>query len=74
MDGDHAAPNPILSPDAHARLNAFRLLADLAEVDLLVSDGLGGQFLACNASAHEHLGYSEAELLQLSPERLQAGP
>lgn len=56
------------------RLNDFCLIADLAGADLLVSDAESGQFLAFNASAPLHLGYSSEELLQLSPDAIQADP
>ncbi len=58
----------------HDRLADFCLIADLTDTDLLASDALNGHFLACNQSAHEHLGYSIGELLALSPEAIQADP
>ncbi len=56
------------------RLADFCLIADLTDTDLLASDALSGHFLACNHSAHAHLGYSTTELLALSPEAIQADP
>ena len=58
----------------HDRLADFCLIADLTDTDLLASDALSGEFLACNDSAHTHLGYSIPELLALSPEAIQADP
>lgn len=58
----------------HDRLADFCLIADLTDTDLLASDALSGQFVACNQSAHENLGYSISELLALSPEAIQADP
>ena len=58
----------------HDRLADFCLIADLTDTDLLASDALSGHFLACNHSAHTHLGYSIPELLALSPEAIQADP
>jgi diguanylate cyclase (GGDEF)-like protein/PAS domain S-box-containing protein len=58
----------------HDRLADFCLIADLTDTDLLASDARSGQFLACNHSAHERLGYSVSELLALSPEAIQADP
>lgn len=66
--------SPELSAASRNRLLDFSLIADLSGLDLLVSDAETGQFLACNPSAAEHLGYSIEELLQLSPEALQADP
>lgn len=58
----------------HDRLADFCLIADLTDTDLLACDALSGEFLACNHSAHTHLGYSIPELLALSPEAIQADP
>ena len=74
MPGDISCTAPPLSPAAAAHIHDFRLVADLAGVDLLVSDAECGSFIACNRTAHEHLGYSEAELLALSPDLIQADP
>jgi diguanylate cyclase (GGDEF)-like protein/PAS domain S-box-containing protein len=63
-----------LSQASRQRLDDFCLLADLAGLDLLVSDANSGRFVACNDSAPTHLGYSRAELLGLAPERIQADP
>lgn len=63
-----------LTEAARSQLDHFALMADLAGVDLLVSDAASGMFLACNDSAYTRLGYSKAELLALSPEALQADP
>jgi len=59
-----------LSEAARAQLEHFGQLADLAGIDLLVSDAVSGLFIACNESAHVRLGYTKAELLTLSPEVL----
>ncbi|MBW4529426.1 MAG: diguanylate cyclase [Aphanothece saxicola GSE-SYN-MK-01-06B] len=63
-----------LSEPVRRRLADYCLIADLTGTDLLVSDAVGGGFLACNHLAHEHLGYSTDELLALSPEAIQADP
>lgn len=63
-----------LSEAARVQLEHFGQLADLAGIDLLVSDAVSGLFIACNESAHVRLGYTKAELLALSPEVLQADP
>lgn len=65
---------PSLSAAVRARLADFCLIADLAAVDLLISDADSGYFLECNRSAHIRLGYSKGELLALSPEAIQADP
>ncbi len=74
MHGDGPCPAPALTPVAAAHIEDFRLLADLAGVDLLVSDAACGCFIACNRSAHERLGYTEAHLLNLGPAQIQADP
>ena len=63
-----------LSPAAQQRLADFVRIADLTGGDLFVSDGLTGQFVDCNRSAHERLGYSYSEMLALRPEAIQANP
>ena len=74
MDGNLPGFAPPLSTAATARIHDYRLLADLSGVDLVVSDAEHLCFIACNQTAHEHLGYSEAEFLGLSPELIQADP
>ncbi len=74
MDRDVSGPAPPLSAEAAAHIHDFKLLADLSGVDLVVSDVERSRFVACNHSAHDHLGYSEAELLTLNPELIQADP
>ena len=61
---------------AHAqeRIADFQRLADLASVDLVITDATTGAFLDCNTCAHEALGYSRKELLNLNPGRIQADP
>ena len=66
--------SPELSAVSRSRLLDFCLIADISRLDLLVSDAASGRFLACSPSAAEHLGYSIDELLQLSPEALEADP
>jgi diguanylate cyclase (GGDEF)-like protein/PAS domain S-box-containing protein len=56
------------------RLADFFLIADLTGTELLVSDALKGNFIACNRLAQERLGYSADQLFGLSPESIQADP
>ena len=52
---------------------AYRL-ADLGNVDLVVTDATTGRFIDCNRSAHRRLGYSRHELLSMSAAQIQADP
>lgn len=63
-----------LAEPVRRRLADFCLIADLAGTELLVSDAVKGNFIACNHLARERLGYSPAELFALSPESIQADP
>ncbi len=49
-------------------------LADLSNVDLLVTDAASGRFIDCNRSAHRRLGYSRTELLSMNAAQIQADP
>jgi hypothetical protein len=53
------------------RIDDFCLIADLADVDLLICDPHSKLFVACNRLAHTHLGYSREQLLALGPEAIQ---
>ena len=62
------------SDQALCRLDDFCLIADLADVDLLITNPDSKLFVACNRLAHTHLGYSRDELLALGPVAIQADP
>ena len=59
---------------AEQRLADIKDVANLTGHGLLVTDPATRQFIACNPTACEQLGYSESELLELSPEHIQADP
>jgi PAS domain S-box-containing protein len=71
-----APVGPLLpwSDGALRRIDDFCLAADLSGTDLLVCDLESQRFVACNRSAHSHLGYSQEELLSLGPEAIQGDP
>jgi PAS domain S-box-containing protein len=72
-----SAPGGSLLPwsdGALRRIDDFCLAADLSGTDLLVCDLESQRFVACNRSAHSHLGYSQEELLSLGPEAIQGDP
>lgn len=52
--------------------DALRFAADLGSDDLLVVDLDNGDFIDCNRSAHERLGYERDQFLTLNPAALQA--
>jgi diguanylate cyclase (GGDEF)-like protein/PAS domain S-box-containing protein len=56
------------------RLADFCLIADLTGTELLVSEAVKGNFIACNQLAQERLGYSADQIFALSPESIQADP
>jgi PAS domain-containing protein len=63
-----------LAEPLRQRLADFCLIADLTGTELLVSDAVKGNFIACNQLARERLGYSADQLFALSPEAIQADP
>ncbi|MCP9938131.1 MULTISPECIES: PAS domain-containing protein [unclassified Cyanobium] len=52
--------------------DALRFAADLGSDDLVVLDLASGQYIDCNRSAHERLGYDRDHFLTLNPAAIQA--
>jgi diguanylate cyclase (GGDEF)-like protein/PAS domain S-box-containing protein len=72
--GERGSSYRTLTDAAQSRIDDYCLIADLTGTDLFVIDPVSLRFLACNTSAHEHLGYSRQELLSLDAAAIQADP